>query len=97
MITPAQILFIDCQSTGSSPASSALLEIGVNNDAWVIRQGQPVPGRVLRLVGLSQRDVDAGVSEEQVFSAVSGLVSNVSAAFGHEAFAVAHFARFEAL
>jgi DNA polymerase-3 subunit epsilon len=97
MIESAQILFIDCQSTGSSPAASSLLEVAVNDRAWVIRQEKSVPRRILRLIGIDQSEIDQGVSQEQAFREISAAVASVSALFGPEAFAVAHFSRFEAV
>ena len=97
MMNPAHILFMDCQSTGSSPTASSLLELAVNDMSWVIRQENPVPNRILKLIGISQASIDCGSSEAEVFASLSQIVNHARRQSDDEVFAVAHFARFEAM
>lgn len=100
------VLFIDCQTSGASPATSHLLEV-----AWQIdRDGEQqasaevhsaivcLPGgcdltkRITALTGISAEDMGRAIPAEQVAKRLRDSVWEVQAAGG---FAVIHFARFE--
>lgn len=83
-------LFIDCQTTGASPKTSSLLEVGWNERSWVLCQPTPVSPKVLKLVGIGMSEVECGISREDLW----GLLSKDLESSRPE-YAVAHFARFE--
>ncbi|MCX6125550.1 MAG: hypothetical protein NTV34_12505, partial [Proteobacteria bacterium] len=67
MKDPVKIIFIDCQTTGPSPQSSSLLEVGWNESSWVLAQEVPVSPKALKLVGIPQNEVDLGVSRKDLW------------------------------
>ena len=90
MLTELTPLFIDCQSTGASPATSHLLEIAWNERTFVIQQTAEVPKRILKLVGITSSEINEGIPYLDAWQVLSADVQTLNSTF-----AVAHFARFE--
>lgn len=95
MLNSCAQFFVDCQSTGSSPSTSELLEIAWNDQSWVLQQGQPVPSRIMKLIGLSADEIAAGTPQALVWEELDREIRNASSDGSRKAFVVAHFARFE--
>lgn len=95
MLNSYAILLFDCQSTGASPLSSSLLEIACNEDSWVLRQQETVPGKILRLIGISREEIESGYSSEVVFECIKQKIDSITRTHHGKIFAVAHFSRFE--
>lgn len=95
MLNSSPIFFIDCQSTGASFINSQILEVACNDRSWVLNQKEPVPRKILRLIGISHEEVEQGFNAEQVFRELSSLIGESAKQFQGDMFAVSHFARFE--
>ncbi len=97
------LLFVDCQTTGATPASAHLLEVGwtigracdqapspVVTRLIALPEGQSVPPRIQRITGISDQDMANALPAAQV---AEELQNQLSANDLH--FACAHWAQFE--
>lgn len=97
------VLFVDCQSTGATPAHGALLEVAwARNDEPVtsvlvaLPEGATIPPYVRRITGLGESDLAAGEAPADVWRALAREARRVARAAGlARAPAVIHFASFE--
>lgn len=83
-------IFIDCQSSGASPKSSELLELGWNEHSWVLKPNEPVTSKLLKLIGITREELQQGQDAKQVWKILCADIDTKP-----NVFAVAHFARFE--
>lgn len=83
-------IFIDCQSSGASPKSSQLLELGWNERSWVMKPKESVAPKLLRLIGITSDELEQGQDANQVWKILCADIATRP-----NVFAVAHFARFE--
>lgn len=95
MLNSRTVFFVDCQSTGASPANSSLLEIAWNDSVWVLRQEQMVPKRICKLIGIVPEEIEAGVDPRLVWDQLNREINAPIVSGDFNPFAVAHFARFE--
>lgn len=75
--------------------TSHLLEVACNDRSWVLRQGEPVPRKILRLVGILAEEIEKGLEPKRVFAELNDLIQDAIKEFHGNIFAVAHFARLE--
>jgi DNA polymerase-3 subunit epsilon len=90
MIKESIPVFIDCQSTGASIATSELLEIGWNHESWVIQQDVPVKPKILKLIGISESEIVTGITKQELLTILNARIEAENPPF-----AVAHYARLE--
>jgi DNA polymerase-3 subunit epsilon len=90
MTAEPKIIIVDCQTTGSSTASSSLLELGWNDQSWIVAPSKPVSNRALRLIGIDPSELESGITPQQLWLTLDQQLKT-----DHPDFAVAHFARFE--
>lgn len=95
MLNSNALFFVDCQSTGSSPAHSSLLEIAWNDEAFVVNQEAPVPRRITRLIGIDPEEIAAGQELQFIWEQLSIAIERARQTGGNDPIFVAHFARFE--
>jgi len=103
------VLVIDCQASGATPAHGDLIEIGWAlcgpagirgpiHQHWIVpRTNRRVPGPVRELTGWSEACLAAAVDERVAFAGLRAAIAEAAAARGplERAPAVIHFARFE--
>lgn len=91
----AEVLFVDCQTTGATPERGALIELGLGRAAEVrslrlrLPEGATVPRPITRVTGLSDADLADGVDGAEACAALLEACGGAVAC-------VAHYARFEA-
>ena len=95
MLKSPAILFLDCQTTGASPATSSLLELACNERSWVLKQEEDIPRQILRMVGITPEEIRQGACSKDVFTELSETIVQMQAEFSDKLFAVAHFSRIE--
>ena len=97
MLKSCAPFFVDCQSTGSSPANSSLLELAWNEQSWVLRQEKNVPNRMCKLIGIAPEEIESGREPLEVWGILNRTIREATSNALDEKsiFAVAHFARFE--
>lgn len=90
------VLAVDCQSTGATPAHGSLLELGwgrpgapAESVLVTLPEGATIPRAVTRVTGIRSEDLEGAVSPAQAWDRLAD-------ALGATPTAVAHFARFEA-
>ncbi len=92
LLSNANILFLDCQSTGASPAQGELLEIGWQNGDQLttyIHAVDEVPRRITRITGITTKMARAdGVPLEQIHEELRAAVESADVL-------VIHYAQFE--
>lgn len=98
------VLFVDCQTTGPSPATAHLLEIAWLIDvpgqdllqkSFLVRQpeGASLSRRIEMLTGISQADIDARAQAVEVVA--ERFFADVDSVIRAGGLAVAHYSRFE--
>jgi DNA polymerase III subunit epsilon len=104
-LSDLDVLALDCQAAGATPAHGDLLEIGwavcgahgvvgsVHSRFVVPRSGRPVPKAVRELTGWSEAVIASAVPERDAWSALCAHALPLAAPA--PARAVIHFARFE--
>ena len=96
-------LIVDCQTTGMHPNNSHLIEIawsvwrmGCENTTIThhfvkLPEGTSVPGRISRITGITDTDLESGVTPLMICNYILSAVH----AMGNSAVAVSHYATFE--
>jgi len=97
-----EVLIVDCQTTGASPAHGAVLEVGWGlaradaapveqlNAHWVtLPPGCSVGGRVRQLTGYHEAEASAALSPEEAWRRMRGVTGDAPVP------TAIHFARFE--
>jgi len=97
------VLVLDCQSTGASPAHGHVLEVAwcratsdsrrgaIDAHLVALPEGEHVPRRITAITGIRDNDLRGAATQEEVWERLSAGVESGDAPTP----AVAHFARFE--
>jgi DNA polymerase-3 subunit epsilon len=85
------VLYLDCQTTGRSADNSWLLDLAWSVDdqaevSRIIRQAEPPPPYILKLTGLTLRDLESAVDEKVALEELLATPADVC---------VIHYAQFE--
>ncbi len=100
-----KILFLDCQTTGATPKTAHVLELGwslsevsdtkptIVNRILRLPDAQELPLRIQRITGITADDMATAHSPADVVAELMGQVGDVS--LGGVRFVVAHYAQFE--
>lgn len=107
-LTASEVLVVDCQSTGSTPAHGHLIELGwarfacdvadvaVGARVVALPEGASLPRMVSRITGLTPADVRTGVPIEAAWRELDGAARAVRATTARpHTPTVIHFAQFE--
>lgn len=106
------VLYLDCQTTGASTRTGELIEIGwarsdlINDEedddqgieVFVVKPSddKKIPARVKRVTGISQEEIDAGVSSGEVWQNLMSKVDEVALLNSQKICPVViHYAKFE--
>jgi DNA polymerase-3 subunit epsilon len=95
----AQVVIVDCQTNGSSPANHQMVELGwsvcsaansdlVRTSLIGLKEGQTIPGRILSLIGIDAEELIGAAKESEVMSAFKSSLPP-------QPIFVSHYARFE--
>jgi DNA polymerase-3 subunit epsilon len=107
LLDEIEVLAVDCQASGSTPAYGDLLELGwgtctsaglagpVESQFVVPRTERPIPFAVRDLIGWDATCAAQAVDERQAWMGLRGAIARTAAPPDGVARAVIHFARFE--
>jgi DNA polymerase-3 subunit epsilon len=92
------VFFLDLQTTGSTPASGEILEMGWKGSRepisspqnLILRPSEPLPRRIRLLTGIRDEELETAVSHEAARSKLASFLREEN--YSH---AVIHYARFE--
>jgi DNA polymerase-3 subunit epsilon len=105
------ILLVDCQATGSTPASGHLLELGwcatsaarvtagaalsVTSHLLALPDGESLPPHISRLTGITHHDLDGALDPRRAWSLFGEEAATVASGDDRRSLCVAHYARLE--
>jgi DNA polymerase-3 subunit epsilon len=102
-----EVLVVDCQTTGATPAHGHLIELAwgavaacrlqelqVECHTLRLPEGESVPSRISAITGISDEDISRGLDPPEAWRRFSAALADRS---GHVRPLVAHYSRFEEL
>ncbi len=90
LIIDLSLCFIDCQSTGSNPATADLLELAFDDQSYLLQTSAPISKKIQSLTGITPDEYEQAISRAVLFTKLSEYL-----ALKQPRWIVAHFARFE--
>ncbi len=99
LLLDAQVVIVDCQTNGSSPANHQMVELGwsvccaassspVQSSLIGLKEGQTIPARILSLIGIDADELVKAAHESEVMSVFKSTLPP-------RPIFISHYARFE--